>query len=648
MKTTILILTVFAIALNQATAQNTGINTTTPQAYLDINGDMALRIGVINLPNTANADVNTTTSRKSIYRVTISAASAASISGFTGGVDGRTITLMNTAALPMSLINDGVGNASTAANRILTSDGNTLSIPTNGAVTLMYDATASRWRVSNFSKPDAVAGSNSWATFGNDIYNANAGSVGIGGNTTGNSDLSKLFITTANNGVGLIHTNGTIKLGTILGDRIGGTPAQDGGWIGTRTNHPLMLMTNDIEAMKIKTNGVVQIGYNANSQYTLKGHDWAMLDVFERPGGTGNTLAAFGKVNGLSIQANPATIGFNEYNDPSTPSHTTKIMTTGNAARNAFDADYGRLDWETFSYGNGSDIAAGTAQKIMSLSTAVAGVAGGGFQSEDNRLSVYTTATVYGSGTSSKYGFIHKQGSTAIGTKIDPTSNGSATARFGTQTNNDLAFFTNDNAANAMTISTLGNVGIGGYPTANSTRLYIKGNASSNIIEANTSLVSMTLQNIGDTAGGIGTATSHDFSIFAYNHLSQFTAKTNGDLEMAVANNANVRIGSSVPSSYKLAVNGNILSKEIVVQSAWADYVFDENYRVPELKDVEKFIGQNKHLPGIPSATDIETNGLKVGDVQTKMMAKIEELTLYIISLNKKIEALESKVNSTK
>ena len=84
------------------------------------------------------------------------------------------------------------------------------------------------------------------------------------------------------------------------------------------------------------------------------------------------------------------------------------------------------------------------------------------------------------------------------------------------------------------------------------------------------------------------------------------------------------------------------------MQTAWADYVFDENYQVPNLKDVETFIGQNKHLPGIPSATDIETNGLKVGDVQTKMMAKIEELTLYIISLNKKIEALESKVNSTK
>ena len=646
MKTVLLLITAFAFT--QASAQNTGINTSTPQAYLDINGDLALRMGVINLPNAANADVNTTTSRKSVYRITSSAASAASISGLTGGVDGRTITLMNTVALPLSLINDGVGNTSASANRILTSDGNTLSIPTNGAVTLMYDATASRWRVSSFSKPDAAAGANAWTANGNDIYNANTGNVGIGANTTANSDQSKLFITTANNGVGLIHTNGTIKLGTILGDRIGSTPAQDGGWIGTRTNHPLMLMTNDIEAMKVKANGVVQVGYNANSQYTLKGHDWAMLDVFERPGGSGNTLAAFGKTYGLSIQSYPATIGFNEYNDPSTPSHTPRVMTTGNAARNTFDADYGRLDWETFSYANGSDITAGTPQKIMSLSTAVAGVAGGGFQSEDNRLSVYTTATIYGSGTSSKYGFLHKQGSTAIGTKIDPTYNGSATARFGTQTNNDLAFFTNDNAANAMTISTLGNVGIGANPPANSTRLYIKGNASSNIIEANTSNVSMTLQNIGDTAGGIGTATNHDFSLFAYNHLSQFTAKTNGDVEMAVANNANVRIGSSVPSSYKLAVNGNILSKEIVVQSAWADYVFDENYQIPELKDVETFIGKNKHLPGIPSATDIETYGLKVGDVQTKMMAKIEELTLYIISLNKKIEALESKVNSTK
>ena len=542
MKKLFLPVLLMAIITLNVHAQNVGINTTTPQASLDINGDLALRIGVINLPNTTNADVNTTTNRKSVYRITSSAASATSISGLTGGVDGRTITLMNTAALPMSLVSDGVGNASTAANRILTSDGNALSISTNGAVTLLYDGTASRWRVSSFSKPDAAAGANVWATGGNDISNTNTGSVNIGSTGTNNSEISKLFITTnnSNNGYGLTHYNGSIKLSTITGDRIGGTPAQNGAWIGTTTNHPLMLMTSDVEAMKVKANGNVQIGYNASTQYLLKGHDWAMLDVFERPGGTGNTLAVFGKTYGLSIQSYPAAIGFNEYNDPTTPSHTPKIMTTGNAARNTFDADYGRLDWETFSYGNGSDIAAGTPQKIMSLSTAVAGVAGGGSQSASDRLSVFTASVA--SSSNAPFGFLHKQGAAAVGTRINQYFGSSTYYKvgIGTQTNDDLNFFTNNSSSYAMTIATDGYVGIGGNmgiggnvgigTTAPAdARLSVSSVASNSYpLKTYASGVGVGIKANTDT-GYIGTLGNQNFSIFTNSGSAALTVKTNGD-----------------------------------------------------------------------------------------------------------------------
>jgi hypothetical protein len=105
-------------------------------------------------------------------------------------------------------------------------------------------------------------------------------------------------------------------------------------------------------------------------------------------------------------------------------------------------------------------------------------------------------------------------------------------------------------------------------------------------------------------------------------------------------------IGTSNVGAYKLAVNGSVRSKEVVVESGWADFVFDEKYKLPKLNDLEKFIKTNKHLPNIPSAEEIQTNGLKVGDVQTKMMQKIEELTLYIIEQNKKIELLEKKLSA--
>ena len=105
----------------------------------------------------------------------------------------------------------------------------------------------------------------------------------------------------------------------------------------------------------------------------------------------------------------------------------------------------------------------------------------------------------------------------------------------------------------------------------------------------------------------------------------------------------NVGIGTTANPSYKLSVNGNIRSKEVVVEIGWADYVFNKKYKLKPLIEVEKFIEQNKHLPGIPSAAAIEKNGLNLGDTQKKMMEKIEELTLYIIQLNKRIEELEKK-----
>ena len=96
-------------------------------------------------------------------------------------------------------------------------------------------------------------------------------------------------------------------------------------------------------------------------------------------------------------------------------------------------------------------------------------------------------------------------------------------------------------------------------------------------------------------------------------------------------------------NGYHLSVNGYIKSKEIVVELAnWADYVFDKNYPLKPLSEVENFIKENKHLPNIPSALDIESDGLKVGDIQKRMMEKIEELTLYVIELKKEIDLLKS------
>jgi hypothetical protein len=105
----------------------------------------------------------------------------------------------------------------------------------------------------------------------------------------------------------------------------------------------------------------------------------------------------------------------------------------------------------------------------------------------------------------------------------------------------------------------------------------------------------------------------------------------------------NVGIGTLNPT-YKLSVKGNIRCTEVVVESGWADYVFDEKYTLPLLTEVEKFIQQNKHLPNIPSAKEVEEKGLHLGDVQRRMMEKIEELTLYVIEQDKSIQQLKEQV----
>lgn len=118
-----------------------------------------------------------------------------------------------------------------------------------------------------------------------------------------------------------------------------------------------------------------------------------------------------------------------------------------------------------------------------------------------------------------------------------------------------------------------------------------------------------------------------------------------GNLSMC-SDGGNVMIGTKTPATgYILSVDGKGIFEELKVQNSsdWPDYVFDKNYQLPSLYSLEKTIKTQKHLPGIPSATQVKKDGILLGDMQSKMMEKIEELTLYIISLQKQIDDLKQK-----
>nr|WP_068892975.1 hypothetical protein [Pedobacter panaciterrae] len=100
----------------------------------------------------------------------------------------------------------------------------------------------------------------------------------------------------------------------------------------------------------------------------------------------------------------------------------------------------------------------------------------------------------------------------------------------------------------------------------------------------------------------------------------------------------NVGIGSIDTKGYKLAVNGKIRAQEIKVETAnWPDYVFAKGYQLPSLQEIEQHIKDKGHLHGIPSAEEVKADGVDLGEMNAKLLQKIEELTLYLIEQNKQV-----------
>jgi len=98
-------------------------------------------------------------------------------------------------------------------------------------------------------------------------------------------------------------------------------------------------------------------------------------------------------------------------------------------------------------------------------------------------------------------------------------------------------------------------------------------------------------------------------------------------------------------------VSGEIKTTKVKVTASPGsvpDYVFSNDYKLKSLSEIEKFIRENSHLPNVPSAKEIETNGQDVGDLQLKLLEKIEELTLYIINQEKEMKLMKEEINKLK
>ncbi|KAA1244711.1 hypothetical protein [Aquimarina sp. RZ0] len=131
-----------------------------------------------------------------------------------------------------------------------------------------------------------------------------------------------------------------------------------------------------------------------------------------------------------------------------------------------------------------------------------------------------------------------------------------------------------------------------------------------------------------------------DFRIWSGYGQLEFRNSSN-EVKLLIRDNGNVGIGTLSPGSWKLAVNGNIRAKEIKVETGWSDFVFYKDYELPTLAEVENHIKEKGHLKDIPSAVEVEKNGIFLGKMNAKLLQKIEELTLYTIQQHKEIEKLK-------
>ncbi|MDZ4748559.1 MAG: hypothetical protein SH808_08730 [Saprospiraceae bacterium] len=560
-------------ALTNLSAQHVGIGTETPEAMLDVNGDVIFRTGELTIADSLNYILDVNSTKYSYYRV-LDTLGDFTISGISPGIDGRIVTLFNRSNFNMQL--NHLDLAVDSTQRIITGTGENLNIPEHGMVSLLYDSTEQKWVVKNTSK-SPLSSSMGWDTSGLYLYFNN--NVGIG--TTEPS--APLTIQTDTNSIGFSQIGGIDSI--TLSSRINEVSAS----IGTTSPNVFSLTSGGQDKVHIWPNGNVIIGNDSGVQNFMGQAPTRMMEPTAK----------------LTVQTDINNTGFEHIAGPDSIIVREAIggvsASFGTATNHAFRLmvnSVGRLQM----YPDGN-LVVGT--------------------NNEGSFSKFTVHTPNNSN-----GISHvSEGGIILNTNI-----GGVSAAFGTSTNHTLRLMVNGIGRLQMypdgkVVVGTNNEGSFGKFTVNTP------NNSDGVSHISDGGIILSTR-VGGVSGGFGTFSNHIMRIFS-NSIAVINIDPAG----------NIAMGTPDPlPGYKLAVNGSIKAKELVIETVgWPDYVFGKNYHLMSLADIEKFIQLNHHLPNIPSAGEIEKSGIPVGEMQQKMMEKIEELTLHAIELNRRIEELERK-----
>jgi hypothetical protein len=190
-------------------------------------------------------------------------------------------------------------------------------------------------------------------------------------------------------------------------------------------------------------------------------------------------------------------------------------------------------------------------------------------------------------------------------------------------------------------IDKLGNVGIG---ISNPSQILHVHQATYSGMRTTTNLTGSTIND------GVNFGYDDSYGAYIWNREnSPIIFSTNNIEQVRVTANGNVGIGTTAPDA-KLTVKGNIHTNEVKVDLLGAvapDYVFEKEYHLMSLEDTKAYIDANKHLPEVPSAKEMEKNGVQLGEMNMLLLKKVEELTLYVIEQDEQIKKLQqSRVGS--
>jgi hypothetical protein len=207
-----------------------------------------------------------------------------------------------------------------------------------------------------------------------------------------------------------------------------------------------------------------------------------------------------------------------------------------------------------------------------------------------------------------------------------------------------------NSAANALYINNAGNIGLG--TSTPNRKLMIEGPD----FELHDNYPFIFLNN-SDATGNAGISFRYENDYRAWIYFDDYydvlrlNAEAGGGYrnDLVIKNDGRVCLGTTTAATgYTLSVNGKVACTEVLVEAAanWPDYVFREDYRLMSLSELEASIKENNHLPGIPSASEIEDQGFELGGMQQMVLRKVEELTLYVIEQGKQITDLQDKITT--